>query len=46
MKEGDRKASKASGYQQNYMLWDQTGWQTEKNLHTDQKRTMYRMKYN
>ena len=36
----------ASGYYNCYQLWDGTSWATEKNLHTDQARTAYRMNYN
>jgi hypothetical protein len=36
----------ASGYSANRQLWDGTFWRTEKNTHTDQTRTLYRMKFN
>ena len=35
----------ASGYSTNRQLWDGTFWRTEKNTHTDQQRTLYRMKF-
>ena len=36
----------ASGYSANRQLWDGTSWRTEKNTHTDQVRSFYRMKMN
>jgi hypothetical protein len=35
----------ASGYSSNRQHWDGTGWQTEKNIHSDMVRTLYRMEY-
>jgi hypothetical protein len=35
----------ASGYAACRQLWDSTYWRTEKNTHTDQVRTLYRMKF-
>lgn len=35
----------ASGYSANRQHWDGTFWRTEKNTHTDQKRTLYRLKF-
>ena len=35
----------ASGYSANRQHWDGTTWRTEKNTHTDQVRTLYRMKF-
>lgn len=35
----------ASGYSANRQHWDGTYWRTEKNTHTDQVRTLYRMKF-
>ena len=35
----------ASGYSANSQHWDGTYWRTEKNLHSDQERTLYRMKF-
>jgi len=35
-----------SGYIQNSLLFDGTGWRTHKCLHSDLKRTEYRMKFN
>jgi hypothetical protein len=36
----------ASGYNLNSNLFDGTGWETEKNLHTDMYRTEYRNRFN
>ena len=36
----------ASGYSSNRQHWDGTSWATEKNQHTDQVRTLYRLGYN
>ena len=36
----------ASGYSANRQLWDGTSWRTERNTHTDQVRSFYRMKMN
>lgn len=36
----------ASGYSSNRQHWDGTFWITEKNLHTDQVRTLYRQGFN
>ena len=36
----------ATGYGSNRQEWDSTYWKTEKNLHTDQTRTIYRVSYN
>ena len=38
--------SKASGFIGNSTLFDGTGWETEKNLHTDMFRTEYRNRFN
>lgn len=38
--------AKASGYIGNSTLFDGTGWETEKNLHTDMFRTEYRNRFN
>ena len=38
-----RSDSLASGYESNRQLWDGDTWKTEKNQHTDQIRTTYRM---
>jgi len=35
----------ASGYSTNRQLWDGTSWATEGNTHTDQTRTLYRLKF-
>ena len=35
----------ASGYSANRQHWDGTFWRTEKNTHTDQIRTLYRLKF-
>jgi hypothetical protein len=35
----------ASGYSANRQHWDGTFWRTEKNTHTDQVRTLYRLKF-
>jgi hypothetical protein len=35
----------ASGYSANRQHWDGTFWRTEKNTHTDQNRTLYRLKF-
>jgi len=35
----------ASGYSSNRQHWDGTYWRTEKNTHTDQLRTQYRMQF-
>jgi len=35
----------ASGYSANRQHWDGTYWRTEKNAHTDQVRTLYRLKF-
>ena len=35
----------ASGYSSNRQHWDSTYWRTEKNTHTDQVRTQYRMQF-
>lgn len=37
---------RASGYIGNSTLFDGTGWETEKNLHTDMYRTEYRNRFN
>jgi hypothetical protein len=37
---------KTSGYVMNSTLFDGTGWVTEKNLHSDMRRTEYRNRYN
>ncbi len=36
----------ASGYSSNRQHWDGTSWATEKNTHTDQTRTLYRLGFN
>lgn len=36
----------ASGYSSNRQHWDGTSWATEKNQHTDQIRTLYRLGFN
>ena len=36
----------SSGFTMNSTLFDGTGWQPEKNLHTDQMRTIYRNQFN
>ena len=36
----------ASGYSSNRQHWDGTSWATEKNTHTDQVRTLYRLGFN
>lgn len=36
----------ASGYSSNRQHWDGTSWATEKNQHTDQVRTLYRLGFN
>lgn len=38
--------AKASGYIGNSTLFDGTGWETEKNMHTDMFRTEYRNRFN
>lgn len=38
--------SKESGYMRNSMLFDGRGWLPTKNMHTDQVRTEYRIRYN
>lgn len=35
----------ASGYSANRQHWDGTFWRTEKNTHTDQLRTLYRLQF-
>lgn len=45
-KETTRYSAKASGYIGNSTLFDGTGWETEKNLHTDMFRTEYRNRFN
>lgn len=39
-------AKLASGYSSNRQHWDGTSWATEKNQHTDQTRTLYRLGFN
>jgi hypothetical protein len=46
MTESKRNATKASGFQNNSQLFDETTWKTERNLHTDINRTEYRNRYN
>jgi hypothetical protein len=46
MKESYRTGTLSSGFQNNAQLFDETTWKTERNLHTDIKRTEYRMRYN
>lgn len=46
LKQGYRPSSKASGFQANAQLFDETSWATEKNVHTDQYRTEYRNRFN
>ena len=46
MREGYRKSTRASGFQNNAQLFDETSWATEKNTHTDIVRTEYRNRYN
>jgi len=41
-----RSNTNASGYESNRQLWDGQSWGTEKNQHTDQYRTSYRMGFN
>merc|ERR1712226_870512 len=41
-----RSNTLASGYESNRQLWDGESWKTEKNQHTDQHRTSYRMGFN
>ena len=45
-KETASHRAKASGYILNSTLFDGTGWETEKNLHTDMMRTEYRNRFN
>ena len=42
MEKSFRPSTKASGFVQNSTLFDGTGWETDKHLHTDQIRTSYR----
>ena len=46
MTESYRFRTKASGFQNNAQLFDETTWKTEKNLHADITRTEYRNRYN
>ena len=46
MKEGYRKETKASGFQANAQLFDETSWKTNANVHTDIIRTEYRNRFN
>jgi len=46
MKASERPSNKASGFQNNAQLFDETSWKTEKNTHTDIIRTEYRNRYN
>lgn len=46
MKEGYRRSTKASGFQANAQLFDETSWKTEANVHTDIIRTEYRNRFN
>ena len=46
MAEGYRKSTKASGFQANAQLFDETSWKTNANVHTDIIRTEYRNRFN
>lgn len=46
MAEANRVGTKASGFQANAQLFDETSWKTENNQHTDIIRTEYRIRYN
>jgi len=43
--ENQQSSKLASGYSANRQHWDGTFWRTEKNAHTDQVRTLYRLKF-
>lgn len=42
----DRSDTLMTGYESNRQHWDGTTWRTEKNIHTDQVRTIYRNEFN
>jgi hypothetical protein len=46
MQASNRFRTKASGFQNNAQLFDETTWKTESNLHSDMQRTEYRTRYN
>jgi hypothetical protein len=46
VKQAWRDVAKESGYVQNSTLFDGSRWVPEKNLHTDQMRSEYRIRYN
>ena len=46
MSRNTRPSTQASGFMTNYTTGDGAGWVPQKNLHTDQLRTSYRMSFN